>query len=39
MDFHLHSKNSELELKEKITLSDFLNENESNRYQIHVQKG
>jgi len=28
-----------LELKEKITLSDFLNEYETNKYQVHVRNG
>jgi len=28
-----------LELKEKITLSDFLNEYETNKYQVHARNG
>lgn len=28
-----------MELKEKITLSDFLNEYETNKYQVHVRNG
>lgn len=28
-----------MELKEKITLSDFLNEYETNKYQVHARNG
>lgn len=39
LSFHLQSKNSPTELKEKVTMSDFLNEHESNKYEVHVLKG
>jgi sulfur carrier protein ThiS len=39
LSFHSQSKASEMELKEKITLSDFLNEYETNKYQVHVKNG